>query len=78
MPNTPLPASSRTPSRWHDGWRLSAHYYFAVGMALVIGMLVASYMQSSAGLEAIQRTQAGLIDDMDEVARAVYARVQTS
>jgi signal transduction histidine kinase len=56
MPNTPLPASSRTPSRWYDGWRrLNAHLYFAVGMALLIGMPVASYMQASAGLKAMRQ-----------------------
>jgi alkylation response protein AidB-like acyl-CoA dehydrogenase len=42
------------------------------------GLVDPSALAASAGLEAIQRTQAGLIDDMDEVARAVYARVQTS
>jgi len=33
--------------------RVNAHLYLAVGMALLIGMLVASYMQGSAGLDAM-------------------------
>jgi len=55
MPNTPLPAASRAPSRWPDGWRLNTHLYLAFGMALLLGMLVASYMQGSAGLEALKQ-----------------------
>ncbi len=55
MPNTASPAPSRAPSQWRDGLRLSTHLYLAVGMALLIGMLVASYMQASAGLEAMKQ-----------------------
>jgi protein-histidine pros-kinase len=35
--------------------RLNAQLYLAVGMALLIGMLVASYMQASAGLDAMKQ-----------------------
>jgi protein-histidine pros-kinase len=35
--------------------RVNAHLYLAVGMALLIGMLVASYMQASAGLDAMKQ-----------------------
>jgi protein-histidine pros-kinase len=35
--------------------RPSTHLYLAVGMALLIGMLVASYMQASAGLDAMKQ-----------------------
>jgi protein-histidine pros-kinase len=35
--------------------RPSTHLYLAVGMALLIGMLVASYMQASAGLDALKQ-----------------------
>ena len=55
MPNTPLSAASRAPSQWSDGWRLNTHLYLAFGMALLLGMLVASYMQASAGLEALKQ-----------------------
>ncbi|MDO9221700.1 MAG: histidine kinase [Thiobacillus sp.] len=55
MPNTPSPAPSRVPSSWHDGLRVSTHLYLAVGVALLIGMLVASYMQASAGLDALKQ-----------------------
>lgn len=54
MPNTPSPPS-RAPSQWRDGLRLSTHLYLAVGMALLIGMLVASYLQASAGLGAMRQ-----------------------
>lgn len=55
MPNTPSLAPSRVPSSWHDGLRLSTHLYLAVGIALLVGMLVASYMQASTGLEALKQ-----------------------
>lgn len=42
------------------------------------GLIDPSALSSAAGLEAIQRAQAGLIDDMDVVAGAVYARVESS
>lgn len=37
------------------GWHFSAHLYLAAGVALLIAMLVASYMQASAGLEAMKQ-----------------------
>ena len=54
MPN-PLPAPSRALSQRQVGLHPSTHLYLAVGMALLIGMLVASYMQASAGLDALKQ-----------------------
>ena len=55
MPNTsarpPVHALPLPP----DELRVSTHLYMAAGMALLIGMLVASYMQASAGLEALKQ-----------------------
>ncbi len=53
MPNTPAP--SRVLSSWHDELLLSTHLYLAAGVALLIGMLVASYMQASDGLDALKQ-----------------------
>jgi protein-histidine pros-kinase len=69
MPNAPASAPSRASSQWHDGLHLSTHLYLSAGMALLIGMLVASYMQASAGLEAMKQfvissQQAGHLDRM--------------
>lgn len=55
MPNLPSPAPGRAASQWHDGLRRNTHLYLAVGMAFLIGMLVTSYMQASAGLEAMKQ-----------------------
>jgi signal transduction histidine kinase len=55
MPNAPAPAPSPVPSRWRDGLHLSTHLYLSAGIALLIGILVASYMQASAGLEAMRQ-----------------------
>src|SRR3569832_2627891 len=54
MSNTPLPAPSPAAPRPAAGLRRSTHLYLAVGMALLIGLLVASYMQASAGLDALK------------------------
>lgn len=54
-PNTPLPDPPAETSRANDTFRRSMHVYLAVGMALVIGLLVASYMQASAGLDALKQ-----------------------
>lgn len=55
MPN----ASARPPihalPRPSEELRVSTHLYLAAGMALLIGMLVASYMQASAGLAALKQ-----------------------
>ena len=37
------------------GWHFSPHLYLAAGIVLLIAMLVASYMQASAGLEAMKQ-----------------------
>ena len=42
-------------SQGQDGLGLSTHLYLAVGIALLIGMLVTSYMQASAGLDAMKQ-----------------------
>lgn len=55
MPNAPSPVPSRAPSRWRNGLHLSTHLYLSAGTALLIGILVASYMQASAGLEAMRQ-----------------------
>jgi len=55
MPNRLSTALSPASLQWHDGLRPSTHLYLAVGMALLIGMLVASYMQASAGLDAMKQ-----------------------
>ncbi|MHB1091829.1 sensor histidine kinase [Thiobacillus sp.] len=54
MPTTLLspPPNDEPPAR--DGLRLSSHLYFAAGMALLIGILVSSYMQASAGLDTLK------------------------
>ncbi len=39
------------------------------------GMVAPASLTQAAGLEAIQRAQSGLLEDMDDVARAVYARI---
>lgn len=54
MSNTPLPAQLNEGPRPDGGLRRSTHLYLAVGMALLIGLLVASYMQASAGLDALK------------------------
>lgn len=53
MPNAPSPVPSRAPSRWRNGLQLSTHLYLSAGLVLLIGILVASYMQASAGLTAM-------------------------
>jgi signal transduction histidine kinase len=55
MPNAPSPVPSRAPSRWRNGLHLSTHLYLSAGVALLVGILVASYMQASAGLEAMRQ-----------------------
>lgn len=55
MPDTSLLTSPRPISHWRNGLHPSTHLYLAVGMALLIGMLVASYMQASAGLDALKQ-----------------------
>ncbi len=55
MPTTLSPAPDQPLPKRGDGLRLSTHLYLAVGMALLIGMLVASYMQASSGLDAMRQ-----------------------
>jgi len=52
--SSPTP-SRRLASRWHDGTNVSTHLFLSAGMALLISILVASYMQASAGLEALNQ-----------------------
>jgi protein-histidine pros-kinase len=49
--------------------RLNTHLYLTVGMALLIGMLVASYMQASAGLDAMKQfdSTARRVDRLDRL-----------
>jgi protein-histidine pros-kinase len=69
MPNTPVAIPTRAPSPGRNGLRLNAHLYLAVGMALLIGMLVASYMQASAGLDAMKQfdSTAQRVDRLDRL-----------
>lgn len=53
MPTSPSPHSRRLASRWHDGSSAGAHLFLSAGVALLICILVASYMQASAGLDAL-------------------------
>lgn len=53
MPNPP-PTQLTDLSPPDDGLRINTHLYLAAGMALLIGLLVASYMQASAGLDALK------------------------
>lgn len=62
--------SRRLASRWHDGSNISTHLFLSAGMALLISILVASYMQASAGLEALNKLgisseQAHQLDDLN-------------
>lgn len=54
MPTTRLPPPPNDEPPDREGLRLSSHLYFAAGMALLIGILVSSYMQASAGLDALK------------------------
>lgn len=44
-------------SRWHEVLRRRTQLYLAAGMALLISTLVASYMQSSTGLDALKQIE---------------------
>ncbi len=55
MPNTLLPAPSQDLPHQKSGLPISTHLSLAVGMALLLGILVASYMQASAGLDALKQ-----------------------
>lgn len=54
MSTTTLPPKPDDEPPSSDGLRPSSHLYFAAGMALLIGILVSSYMQASAGLDALK------------------------
>lgn len=53
MPKSSPTSPRRLASRWHDGSNVNTHLFLAAGMALLISILVASYMQASAALEAL-------------------------
>lgn len=55
MPNDPSSASSLASRQRHENWYRSTHLFLAAGMALLIGILVASYMQASSGLDAMRQ-----------------------
>ncbi|MGK2951881.1 MAG: ATP-binding protein, partial [Thiobacillus sp.] len=50
------PTPSTTPSRWRNDLPLSTHLFLSAGIAILIGIMVASYMQASAGLDAISQS----------------------
>lgn len=55
MPNGPSSTSNRASPQWHESWHRSTHLFLAAGMAILISILVASYMQASSGLDAMKR-----------------------
>lgn len=55
MPNVPTPEPRRAASQRDERWHRSTHLFLAIGMALLIGILVTSYMQASSGLEAMRQ-----------------------
>lgn len=55
MPKLKAPSSPVAQARQHDRLRVSTQLYLAVGVATLIGALVASYMQASSGLDALQQ-----------------------
>ncbi len=57
MSNPPRPIPPHVASRWHDVLRRRAQLYLAAGMALLISTLVASYMQSATGLDALKQIE---------------------
>lgn len=52
---TPVRPERRLHPRWHDDSNVSTHLFLSAGMALLISILVASYMQASAGLEGLNQ-----------------------
>lgn len=57
MSNLPHLTSPHIVSRWQDVLRTRTQLYLAAGTALLISTLVASYMQSSVGLDALQQIE---------------------
>jgi len=55
MPKINIPFSPIVQARQHDKLRISTQLYLAVGVATLIGALVASYMQASSGIDALQQ-----------------------
>ncbi|MBT9567822.1 MAG: CHASE3 domain-containing protein [Thiobacillus sp.] len=55
MPKLNVPSPPVAQARQQDKLRISTQLYLAVGVATLIGALVASYMQASSGLEALQQ-----------------------
>lgn len=55
MPNTLPPAPSREMPRQKGGLAISTYVYLAVGVALLLGILVASYIPASSGLDALKQ-----------------------
>lgn len=66
-----VPSSSAAQGRQRDRLRISAHVYLAVGIATLIGALVASYMQASSGLEALRQFERvnKQVDDLGRLRR---------
>ncbi len=55
MPNELSSAPNRATPQRHESWHRSTHLFFAAGMAILISILVASYMQASSGLDAMKQ-----------------------
>ncbi len=71
MSNANEQAQPHVEAKLRDGLHVSTHLYLAVGIAALIGMLVSSFMQASAGLDALK--QFGLVnqraDHLDRLKR---------
>ncbi|MDP1863665.1 MAG: CHASE3 domain-containing protein [Thiobacillus sp.] len=60
MPNNVDSKPNKTPGKQRDFLHTASHIYFAIGIAALIGMLVSSYLQATAGIDALK--QYGLVN----------------
>lgn len=71
MPSKEVLTAPQDQARQRDKLRVSTQLYLAVGVATLIGALVASYMQASTGLEALQQFEQvnRKVDNLDNLKR---------
>lgn len=71
MPKTDVPSTSQAQARQRDRLRVSTQLYLAIGVATLIGALVASYMQASTGLDALKQFESvnRKVDNLDRLRR---------
>lgn len=55
MPNTDIKTPPKTTKKLRDPLHTSSHVYLAIGIATLIAMLVSSYLQAAAGLDALKQ-----------------------